>query len=88
MKAAGEENISSLIYCSLSRWQIVDALNFHCRIWNTEREAYGKPFTVCDRHLQQIRKSLAANFAPCWIEQIERTDRACEDCIAEENEED
>ncbi len=62
------------------------AMNFHCRIWNTEREAYGNPFTVCDRHLQQIRESLAANFAPCWIEQIMRTDEACDDCKVEEEE--
>ena len=66
----------------------MDALNFHCRIWNTEREAYGTPFTVCDRHLQQIRESLAANFAPCWIEQIKRTDEMCDDCVAEQEEED
>ena len=64
----------------------MEALNCHCRIWTTAREAYGKPFNVCDRHLQQIRESLSENFAPCWIEQIKRTDEACEDCMAEEEE--
>ena len=58
----------------------MDLPNFRCRIWNTEREAYGQAFIVCDQHLQNIRHSLAASFAPCWIEQINRTDLPCEDC--------
>ena len=57
----------------------MEKLNFQCRIWNSERQAYGSTFVICDLHLEQLRHSLAENFAPCWIEQMSRIKPPCED---------